>query len=281
MQSIGSHPLLTKDGEAYLFGLINDSEDEQTIEWARKKVIESNLRLVVSIAKRYPVTSKYDFMDLIGAGNLGLEHAVDLFVVERGFKFSTYSTFWIKQAIGRYIDRNTLDVKADASEVSVARKLDKLLEASSLDRDSPIEVIAEAIGVSVVSAERIVGMSRQGYAVRLDKEVGDDGEATLGDLISVVGDEFVDTIVQEDLTERFIDILHECLKPEELEILLSRVGYKSEDGKQLSFRVLAEVLGDAKGVVTPEAMRRRTVRIIQKVQDYMKSQQIDLESLMG
>lgn len=273
MQAIGEHPLLTKEGETYLFGLINSSEDAITIEWARKKVIESNLRLVVSIAKRYPVSAKYDLMDLIGIGNLGLEHSVDLFKVEKGFKFSTYSTFWIKQRIGRYIDSNTLDLKADQSEVAVARKLDALLEASSLSQDSPIALIAEALGVSVVSAERIVGMKRQGYAIRLDKEISEDGETLLGDLITNVSDEFVDNIVQEDFLDRMLDILRECLDPEELEILLDRVGFNSENGKQVSYREL----GKKYGKNTPEWLRRRTLSILEKVNNYMNRQKVELQ----
>jgi RNA polymerase primary sigma factor len=277
MHSAGVHPLLTKEGEGYLFGLINSSEDERTVEWARKKVMESNLRLVISIAKRYPVSSKYDFIDLIGVGNIGLEHSIDLFKVEKGFKFSTYATFWIRQKIGRYIDTNTLDVKADQGEVAVARKLDVLLEASSLDQNSPITLIAEALGVSVVSAERIVGMRRQGIAVRLDKEIGEDGETSLGDLISFANDEFVEIIMNEDLSERFLDILQHSLDTEEFELLLYRMGYTSEDGKRVSYRALGERYGET----SPEWMRRRTVKIIEKVRNYIQKNHPDLQTLMG
>ena len=122
LNEIGKVPLLTADEEKQLSRVIEAGRDaERRLEsgekgkelrkavvaaaQAKDRFIRANLRLVVSIARRYPLPSGMDLLDLVQEGNLGLEHAVDKFDWRRGFKFSTYATFWIRQAIGRALDQ--------------------------------------------------------------------------------------------------------------------------------------------------------------------------------
>ena len=102
LNEIGQVPLLTAGEERELAKVIEAGGTPA--KQAKDRFVRANLRLVVSIAKRYPLPVGMDLLDLIQEGNLGLEHAVDKFDWRRGFKFSTYATFWIRQAIGRALD---------------------------------------------------------------------------------------------------------------------------------------------------------------------------------
>ena len=133
---------------------------------AKDRFIRSNLRLVVSIARRYPLPQGMDLGDLIQEGNLGLEHAVDKFDWRRGFKFSTYATFWIRQAIGRALDQKGSLIRIPGDRASMLR--------SALR-----QVGGDIEGLDAANAELHLLTS----TASLDKTVGDDGDATLGDLL--------------------------------------------------------------------------------------------------
>ena len=133
---------------------------------AKDRFIRSNLRLVVSIARRYPLPQGMDLGDLIQEGNLGLEHAVDKFDWRRGFKFSTYATFWIRQAIGRALDQKGSLIRIPGDRASMLR--------SALR-----QVGGDIEGLDAANAELHLLTS----TTSLDKTVGDDGDATLGDLL--------------------------------------------------------------------------------------------------
>jgi RNA polymerase sigma factor (sigma-70 family) len=133
---------------------------------AKDRFIRANLRLVVSIARRYPLPQGMDLGDLIQEGNLGLEHAVDKFDWRRGFKFSTYATFWIRQSIGR-----ALDYKASLIRIPGDRSAHLRAELRRTGGD------ADALDVTDAELHRL------STPVSLDKSIGDDGDATLGDLV--------------------------------------------------------------------------------------------------
>src|SRR6185312_5614759 len=133
---------------------------------AKDRFIRSNLRLVVSIARRYPLPQGMDLLDLIQEGNLGLEHAVDKFDWRRGFKFSTYATFWIRQAIGRALDQKASLVRLPGDRSASLRAA---LRQASGDGE---ELDAES-----------ARLHRLSTPVSLDRTVGDDGDTTLVDLI--------------------------------------------------------------------------------------------------
>jgi len=188
LNDIGKVPLLTAEDERVLSRKIEEGRDaaellaagnvkgrrradlkakEAAAADAKDRFIRSNLRLVVSIARRYPLPQGMDLLDLIQEGNLGLEHAVDKFDWRRGFKFSTYATFWIRQAIGRALDQK-------ASLIRIPGDRSASLRAALRQASGDGETLDQA------NAE----LHRLTTPVSLDKTVGDDGDATLGDLMA-------------------------------------------------------------------------------------------------
>ena len=204
---------------------------------AKDRFIRSNLRLVVSIARRYPLPQGMDLLDLIQEGNLGLEHAVDKFDWRRGLKFSTYAPFWIRQAIGRALDQKASLIRIPGDRSASLRAA---LRQASGDGDT----------LDTGNAE----LHRLTTPVSLDKTVGDDGDATLGDLM----DNGQGT--PEDAVMALVD---SELLSELLATLDGRARYAVEarfgmlDGERKSFREVGEDLG-----VTAEAARRLVSRAV-------------------
>src|SRR6202008_2087592 len=155
LNEIGQVPLLTASEERELAKVIEAGGDPA--KKAKKRFVRANLRLVVSIAKRYPLPVGMDLLDLIQEGNLGLEHAVDKFDWRRGFKFSTYATFWIRQAIGRALDQKASLIRIPGDRSASLRAA---LRQASGDGET----------LDVGNAE----LHRLTTPVSLDKTIGDD-----------------------------------------------------------------------------------------------------------
>ena len=204
---------------------------------AKDHFIRSNLRLVVSIARRYPLPQGMDLLDLIQEGNLGLEHAVDKFDWRRGFKFSTYATFWIRQAIGRALDQKASLIRIPGDRSATLR--------AALRQGS-----GDAEGLDAMNAE----LHRLTTPVSLDKTIGDDGDATLGDLMANGDPTPEDHIIAQGETDQLNKLL---------DTLDARARYAVEarfgliDGERKSFREVGEKLG-----VTAEAARRLVSRAV-------------------
>ena len=184
LNDIGKVPLLTAEDERVLSRAIEKGREaagkqasgDKTVAVkrdireagrAKDRFIRANLRLVVSIARRYPLPQGMDLLDLIQEGNLGLEHAVDKFDWRRGFKFSTYATFWIRQAIGRALDQKASLIRIPGDRSASLRAA---LRQASGD--------GETLDLSNAELHRLT------TPVSLDKTIGDDGDATLGDLMA-------------------------------------------------------------------------------------------------
>jgi RNA polymerase primary sigma factor len=214
---------------------------------ARDRFIRANLRLVVSIARRYPLPPGMDLLDLIQEGNLGLEHAVEKFDWRKGFKFSTYATFWIRQAIGRALDQkaNLVRLPSERSAQLRAALRDVTGEGDELDAD-------------------LANLHRLATPTSLDRTVGDDGEQELVDLLpdAVPGPE---QIVVEAMHEQLVTGLLDNLDSRSRVAVEQRFGLV--DGQKRSFREVGEVLG-----VTAEAARR----IVKRAVDELK---IDAEAI--
>ncbi len=259
LNEIGKVPLLTADEEKQLSRVIEAGRDaERRLEsgekgkelrkavvaaaQAKDRFIRANLRLVVSIARRYPLPSGMDLLDLVQEGNLGLEHAVDKFDWRRGFKFSTYATFWIRQAIGRALDQKASLVRIPGDRAASLRAALRQTGAEGEELDNE-------------NAQ----LHRLTTPVSLDRTVGDDGDATLGDLIAA------DVISPEAAMLAGVD---RELLDELLDTLDGRARYAVEarfgllDGETKSFREVGEDLG-----VTAEAARRLVKRAVDDLRD--------------
>jgi RNA polymerase primary sigma factor len=259
LNEIGKVPLLNADEEKQLSRVIEAGRDAATridtgesspeldaavtaAHRAKDRFIRANLRLVVSIARRYPLPQGMDLLDLIQEGNLGLEHAVDKFDWRRGFKFSTYATFWIRQAIGRALDQKASLVRLPG------------------DRSASLRAaLRQSAGEGEELDPEFARLHRLSTPVSLDRQVGDDGDTTLVDLIAS------DVITPEQAT---INNVEDALLDELLGTLDKRARYAVEarfglvDGQKRSFREVGEDLG-----VTAEAARRLVKRAVAGLKD--------------
>ena len=204
---------------------------------AKDRFIRANLRLVVSLARRYPLPQGMDLGDLIQEGNLGLEHAVDKFDWRRGFRFSTYATFWIRQSIGRALDYKSSLIRIPGDRSATLRAA---LRQASGD--------AEALDRTNAELHRLI------TTVSLDKTIGDDGDATLGDLVASSDGGPEDAIIAM-LDSELLDDLLGILDARARFAIEARFGLI--DGERKSFREVGEQLG-----ITSEAARRLVNRAI-------------------
>ena len=213
---------------------------------AKDRFIRANLRLVVSIARRYPLPPGMELLDLVQEGNLGLEHAVDKFDWRKGFKFSTYATFWIRQAIGRALDQKASLVRLPGDRSASLRAA---LRQVSGDGDELDDEHAR--------------LHRLTTPTSLDRVVGDDDGSELIDLLADDGPSPEDSVLAADEDRRITSLL---------DVLDTRARYAVEqrfglqDGRKRSYREVGEELG-----VTAEAARRMVKRAVNTVRNEAES----------
>jgi RNA polymerase primary sigma factor len=254
LNEIGRYPLLTADQEIALAKRIEKSDDE-----AKQDMIRSNLRLVVSIAKRYQGHG-LPLLDLIQEGMLGLIRAVEKFDWRKGFKFSTYGTWWIRQAIGRAIHNHARTIRLPAHLVERERKmhLAELRLATDLGRAPTDKEVAEAAKLSMRELNQVRHAARA--VTSLDAPVGDDGDTNLGDLIAGspdVASEEVHAAIERQSLHRAVAELPDA----EREVIELRFGFVGEAPKTL--QQVADQLGSTRDRVRRterEALRRLASR---------------------
>jgi len=252
LKEIGGYPLLTLEQEIELAKRIEEGD-----ELAKKSLAESNLRLVVSIAKRY-VGRGLSFLDLIQEGNLGLIKAVDKFDYTKGYKFSTYATWWIRQAITRSIadQSRTIRIPVHMSEVinKTYRVSRTLLQ--ELGREPTEQELAEAMSLPVEKVREILKVSAD--PISLDTPIGEEDDSHLGDFIkddTIVGPEDAAAYsVLQDQISKLLDTLTE----REQRVLILRFGLK--DGRT---RTLEEVGKEFN--VTRERIRQIEAKALRKL----------------
>ncbi|WP_343208466.1 RNA polymerase sigma factor RpoD [Anaerolentibacter hominis] len=252
LKEIGSFPLLTTEEEIDLSKRIEDGD-----EMAKTRLTESNLRLVVSIAKRY-VGRGLSFLDLIQEGNLGLIKAVDKFDYKKGYKFSTYATWWIRQAITRSIadQSRTIRIPVHMSEVinKTYRVSRTLLQ--ELGREPTEQELADAMNVPIDKVREILKVSAD--PISLDTPIGEEDDSHLGDFIkdeSILGPEDAATYsVLQDQIRTLLDTLTE----REQRVLVLRFGL--QDGRM---RTLEEVGREFN--VTRERIRQIEAKALRKL----------------
>lgn len=265
LKEIGKISLLTSDEEKELAKRIEKGDNE-----ARKKLTQANLRLVVSIAKKYVGRSSHlTILDLIQEGNIGLFKAVEKFDYKRGFKFSTYATWWIRQAITRALADQARTIRIPVHMVETISKYQQVKRRllQDLGRDPLPEEIASEMGVEVGKIHHIAKISQE--TVSLESPVGeDDDESTLGEFIV---DEKTISPQQHAarglLRDQMAKILHD-LSPREQKILSMRFGLA--DGVTHTLEEVGKEFG-----VTRERIRQIEAHALEKIREHSLIQKLE------
>ena len=261
LKDIGRVPLLTAEEEVDLAKRMQENDVS-----AKKRLSEANLRLVVSIAKRY-VGRGMLFLDLIQEGNLGLMKAVEKFDYQKGFKFSTYATWWIRQSITRAIADQARTIRIPVHMVETINKLTRVQRVllQELGREPTAEEMAESLGVTVERVHEILRIAQD--PVSLETPIGEEEDSHLGDFIE---DEKAitpnDSVAAAMLREQLFNAL-DMLTPREEKVL--RLRYGIEDGKS---RTLEEVGKEFN--VTRERIRQIEAKALRKLRHPSRSKKL-------
>ncbi|MBE6569196.1 MAG: RNA polymerase sigma factor RpoD [Ruminococcaceae bacterium] len=261
LKEIGQIGLLSQEEEAELAKQIESGNEE-----AKQRLVEANLRLVVSIAKRYIGKGMF-FLDLIQEGNLGLMKAVDKFDCEKGFKFSTYATWWIRQAITRAIADQARTIRIPVHMVETIHRVSKSQRTllQDLGREPTVDEIAKDIGMSTAKVAEVIKISQD--PVSLETPIGEADDSHLGDFIQ---DE--ETVTPADaasyqlLREHLDSVLH-TLTPREEMVLKLRFGL--DDGRP---RTLEEVGQEFQ--ITRERIRQIEAKALRKLRHPSRSKSL-------
>ena len=258
LKDIGRVPLLTPEEEIELAMRIVDDDDE-----AKKRLTEANLRLVVSIAKRY-VGRGMQFLDLIQEGNLGLIKAVDKFDYTKGFKFSTYATWWIRQAITRAIADQGRTIRIP---VHMVETINKVKKASSIllhrnGHEATADEIAEELNYSVDRVREIMRISQE--PVSLETPIGEEEDSHLGDFIPDEDALSPDDAAAKILRHEKIEEVLKTLTPREAKVITLRFGL--DNGKPMTLEEVGNEFD-----VTRERIRQIEAKALRKIRHPSRS----------
>ena len=261
LREIGRVPLLTAEEEVELGRRIQEGDPE-----ARRRLTESNLRLVVSIAKRY-VGRGLPLLDLVQEGNLGLIKGVEKFDFSKGYKFSTYATWWIRQAITRAIADQARTIRIPVHMVETINRLVRTNRqlTQQLGREPTTDEIAREMGVSTARVDEIVKIAQE--PISLETPVGEEEDSHLGDFIT---DE--DTLAPADaasaalMREQLMDVL-DTLTPREEKVIRLRFGL--DDGMPKTLEEVGLVFN-----VTRERIRQIESKALRKLRNPSKNKRL-------
>lgn len=259
LKSIGEYELLTADEEKQMFQKLREGNED-----FRTELIQRNLKLVVAIAKKYKGWCGLSFNDLIQEGNFGLMTAVDKFDYTLGYKFSTYATYWIKQAISKAIVEKGRSIRLPAhivDKVSKVKKAEKAL-AQELGRHPSEEEIANRLSISALEVKDIIEMSQM--TMSLDMPVTDDDEDCLVDFIE---DKKFETPTQHmakvDLKEQLLKVMR-SLDEREQKVLIKRYGL--EDGEPMTLEEIGQEMN-----LSRERIRQIEEKALHKLRNPVRS----------
>lgn len=261
LKEIGKISLLSLDEETELSKRIAEGD-----ETAKNRLAESNLRLVVSIAKRY-VGRGMLFLDLIQEGNIGLMKAVEKFDAEKGYKFSTYATWWIRQAITRAIADQARTIRVPVHMVETINKLSRFQRQLTLElnREPTDEELAAKMGMSPEKIREVIKIAQD--PVSLETPIGEEEDSHLGDFVP---DE--NNMSPEDFT------IHEMLKEEISDVLLTltereeqvlRLRFGLDDGSSKTLEEVGQMFG-----VTRERIRQIEAKALRKLRHPSRSRKL-------
>ncbi|HHT14857.1 MAG: RNA polymerase sigma factor RpoD [Christensenellales bacterium] len=252
LKEIGQVPLLTAEQEVEIAKRIEAGDED-----AKGELAEANLRLVVSIAKRY-VGRGMLFLDLIQEGNLGLIKAVEKFDYHKGYKFSTYATWWIRQAITRAIADQARTIRIPVHMVETINKLTRISRQllQELGREPTPEEIAEAMNITEAKVREIMKIAQE--PVSLETPIGEEEDSHLGDFIQdedapAPAEAAANTLMREQIWD-----LLKTLTPREEKVLRMRFGL--EDGNPRTLEEVGKVFG-----VTRERIRQIEAKALRKL----------------
>lgn len=261
LKEIGTVPLLTAEEELELAK--RKSEGDPV---AKDKLIEANLRLVVSIAKRYTGRGM-SFLDLVQEGNLGLIKGVEKFDYEKGYKLSTYATWWIRQSVTRALADHARTIRVPVHMVETINRMSKMQRKLTLELgyEPSTQELANALDITEEKVLEIMQISRE--PASLETPIGEEDDSNLGDFVADNNTVTPEANIESVMLREHIDVLLEDLKEREKEVIILRFGLR--DGHP---RTLEEVGKEFN--VTRERIRQIEAKALRKLRNPVRSKKI-------
>ena len=261
LKEIGTVPLLTAE-EEYSLAMKKQAGDE----YAKQRLIEANLRLVVSIAKRYTGRGM-SFLDLVQEGNLGLIKGVEKFDPEKGFKLSTYATWWIRQSVTRALADQARTIRVPVHMVETINKMSKMQRKLTLELgyEPSVKELAEHLDMTEEKVQEIMQIARE--PASLETPIGEEDDSNLGDFVADANVLSPEGNVESVMLREHIDSLLDDLKERERQVIVLRFGL--EDGHP---RTLEEVGKEFN--VTRERIRQIEAKALRKHRNPVRSKRI-------
>lgn len=261
LKEIGAIALLTPEEETDLAKRSAEGDEE-----AGKRLVEANLRLVVSIAKRYTGRGM-SFLDLVQEGNIGLMKAVEKFDYEKGYRLSTYATWWVKQAITRALADQARTIRLPVHMVEAVNKIRRTQRELSvqLGRDPSNRELAEAAGMTEKRVEELIQTS--GDTVSLETPVGDEDGSSLGDFVADNAGDSTEDQAENVLLREEIDSMLQGLNERERQVIKLRFGL--ENGKPLTLEEVGRQFN-----VTRERIRQIETAALRKLRNPVRSKKV-------